>query len=108
MKLNLLEIGQNTEQLSSCRLSLILGVNTSNNLINTFARVARRLLKTEKCLLGFHKEPYIWYSTASEFWGFETPPELNLLNYLKNKQKSGADYSALITEIEMRIKNDNG
>ncbi|WP_278364676.1 sensor histidine kinase [Acinetobacter schindleri] len=84
MKLNLLEIGQNTEQLSSCRLSLILGVNTSNNLINTFARVARRLLKTEKCLLGFHKEPYIWYSTASEFWGFETPHELNLLNYLKN------------------------
>ncbi|WP_347474021.1 HAMP domain-containing sensor histidine kinase [Acinetobacter thermotolerans] len=84
MKLNLLEIGQNTEQLSSCRLSLILGVHTNNNLIHTFSKVARRLLKVDKCLLGFHKEPYIWYTTNTGFWGFETPPELNLLHYLQN------------------------
>lgn len=87
MKLNLLEIGQNTEQLSLCRLSLILGVHTENNLIHTFLKVARRLLNVEKSLLGFHKEPYIWHTSASGFGAFETPPDLNLLTYLRN-----ADY----------------
>ena len=33
---------------------------------------------------------------------------VHLLNYLKNKQKSGADYGAVIQEIETRINNDNG
>ena len=32
---------------------------------------------------------------------------IHLINYLKNKEKSGADYSSLIAEIKERI-NDNG
>jgi len=48
MELKLLEIGQNTEQLSSCRISLILGVYTSDNLLDTFCKVARKVLASTR------------------------------------------------------------
>ena len=67
MELKLLEVGQNTEQLSSCRISLILGVYTSNNLLDTFCKISRRILGVKTSILGFHGEPYIWYSCAQGF-----------------------------------------
>lgn len=103
MKLNLLEVGQNTDKLSACRLSLILGVYTSNNLIDTFSKIARRILKVDKSILGFHKEPYIWYTSATGFWAFDMPKDLYLLNYINNEKyidSTHAEYAEMSNYVK--------
>ena len=104
MKLDLLEVGQNTEKLSACRLSLILGVYTSNNLIDTFSKIARRILKVDKSILGFHKEPYIWYTSATGFWAFEMPKDLYMLNYINNEKHIDSSH-AEYTEMSNYVKH---
>lgn len=59
MKLEFLESHQ-TEQLSACRLSLILGVYTPDNKIERYLRVARAILNVDNAFFAFHNEPYAW------------------------------------------------
>ena len=80
MELKLLEVGQNTELLSSCRISLILGVYTSDNLLDTFCNVARKVLDVKTSIIGFHTEPYIWYSCPRGFRGLHAPRMLVYLH----------------------------
>ena len=84
MKLKLLELGNDTEQLSSCRISLILGVLTSNNLVNTFSRVVRKVLGTKCSILGFYKEPYLWHTSEQGFRAIQTPANLGVWTYLQH------------------------
>lgn len=84
MKLNLLELGDQTEQLSSCRISLILGVYSTNNLVDTFCRLVRKLLAAKSCILGFYKEPYLWHSSAEGFHAIQTPANLGVWTYLQD------------------------
>ncbi len=83
MELKLLEVGQNTELLSSCRISLILGVYTSNNLLDTFCKVARKVLGVKTSIIGFHMEPYIWYSCPHGFRALHAPQEIAIPTYLQ-------------------------
>lgn len=85
MTLNLLELGEKTEQLSSCRISLILGVYSANNLVDTFCRLVRKLLGTKSCILGFYKEPYLWHSCPEGFRALQTPANLGVWSYLQNE-----------------------
>ncbi|MFV5403704.1 HAMP domain-containing sensor histidine kinase [Acinetobacter sp. 228] len=82
MELKLLEVGQNTELLSSCRISLILGVYTSDNLLDTFCNVARKVLDVKTSIIGFHTEPYIWYSCPRGFRGLHAPQDISIPAYL--------------------------
>ena len=63
MELKLLEIGSQTEQLSACKLSLLMGVFTQENRIADFLKFARSMLQTDYAILAFKGEPYIWFSS---------------------------------------------
>lgn len=47
MKMQLLEIGSATEQLSACKISLLLGVFTPDNRVEGFLKFARGILQTD-------------------------------------------------------------
>lgn len=71
MELKLLEIGSQTEQLSACKLSLLMGVFTQENRIADFLKFARSMLQTDYAILAFKGEPYIWFSSdeaVNHFW----------------------------------------
>ena len=63
MKLKLLEIGAQTELLSACRLSLLLGVFTADNRVADFLKFARNVIQSQYAILMFKHEPYIWFSS---------------------------------------------
>ena len=67
MNMQLLEIGLETEQLSACQISLLLGVFTSDNRIDRFLKTACKMLDAQNGFLAFHNEPYIWYSSSDCF-----------------------------------------
>lgn len=52
MKLELLDSHQ-TEQLSACRLSLILGAYTPDNKIERYLKIVRAILNVENAFLAF-------------------------------------------------------
>ena len=74
MKLELLEIGEQTEQLSACYLSLLLGVFTQDNRIAAFLKFARGMLQMDQAILVFREEPYGWYETNDECHAFVAQP----------------------------------
>lgn len=80
MTLELLEIGE-ADQLSACKLSLLLGVFTPQNQIESFLKFARGLLQAESAILTFHHEPYIWYASVQGFKAFQAKKEANLSAY---------------------------
>ncbi|ENU61278.1 MULTISPECIES: sensor histidine kinase [Acinetobacter] len=104
MELKLLEVGQNTEQLSSCRISLILGVYTSNNLLDTFCKIARKVLNVKTSIIGFHTEPYIWYSCPRGFRALHAPQEVNLPAYLQQSDVIDQTHPAY-TELSNYVKD---
>jgi signal transduction histidine kinase len=71
MKVQLLEVGNATDLLSSCRLSLILGVFSSRNLIDTFLKLSRKTLQAKSGILAFNQEPYQWHSSIDGFHACE-------------------------------------
>ena len=84
MTLELLEIGE-ADQLSACKLSLLLGVFTPHNQIESFLKFARRLLQAESAILTFHYEPYIWYASPLGFKAFHAKKEANLTVYFQGE-----------------------
>ncbi|MFH7765868.1 sensor histidine kinase [Acinetobacter sp. BSP-28] len=81
MAMQLLEIGSTTDQLSACKLSLLLGVFTSNNRVEGFLKFARGILQADCGILCFHDEPYIWHSSAEGFKVFQASAEANLASF---------------------------
>jgi len=51
MGIQLLDIGSDTEQLSACHLSLLLGVNSNDNKIKSFLKFARKILGAHAAIL---------------------------------------------------------
>lgn len=85
MKMQLLEIGSETEQLSACKLSLLLGVFTATNQVERFLRFSRKILGAQQAVLAFHNEPYIWYSSTHGFKAFSSPGETCLSPYFEGR-----------------------
>ena len=81
MSAQLLEIGVNTDQLSLCRLSLILGVYSDDNRIEKFLKFACSILHVKKGILAFHGEPYIWHFSHDGFNALKALPDLNFDDY---------------------------
>lgn len=86
MKIQLLEIGPETEQLSACTLSLLLGVHTPTNQIDGFLKFARQMLQVDHAILTFKNEPYIWYSTNQVFKAFRANPNARLDAFFQGQQ----------------------
>ena len=59
MRLKLEKVAE-TDQLSACNLSLLLGVFTEDNKIERYLRLARGILNVKKAIFAFHHEPYVW------------------------------------------------
>ncbi len=59
MRLKLEKVTE-TDQLSACNLSLLLGVFTEDNKIERYLRLARGILNVKKAIFAFHHEPYVW------------------------------------------------
>ena len=76
MNIKLLKVRSNTEQLSACHLSLLLGVNSHDNEIKGFLKFARKILGAHTALLVFHDEPYAWYSAKQTFNAVQIPTEI--------------------------------
>lgn len=77
--MKLLEIGSKTEQLSACQISLLLGVFTSENRIESFLKCAREILQVNTGILAFQNEPYIWYSSENGFKALQAKKEVHRL-----------------------------
>ncbi len=80
MALTFLEIGQ-ADQLSACKLSLLLGVFTADNEIEGFLNLARHMLGAEKALLCFRNEPYFWHVAPKKFHAVQVQPETRLCQH---------------------------
>lgn len=89
MRLELLKVEQ-ADQLSACKLSILLGVMTPKSQVEGFLKFARGILKTNCAILAFHNEPYIWLSSPQGFNAFHAKKEANLLPYFKGATSLGS------------------
>lgn len=99
MKIQLLEIGSETEQLSACRLSLLLGIATPQNQISTFLQLARQLLAVDYAVLQFQHEPYAWISTSTGLKAYACSglfADLQVPDYVDVQH---ANYAAFVSEV---------
>ena len=83
MGIQLLDIGSDTEQLSACHLSLLLGVNSNDNKIKSFLKFARKILGAHAAILTFSNEPYSWYAGKHAFNAFQLPAEANFATHFE-------------------------
>ncbi len=83
MRLKLLEVGAGTEQLSACKVSLLLGVFSNENSIERFLKIGRKALNVKNAILAFPEEPYVWLSSAAGFKALHAHEEASLLPYFQ-------------------------
>ena len=65
MAIQLLEL-QQADKLSACKISLSLGLNSEQNLLEQFLQFDRKLMQADTALLAFHQEPYLWHCCAEK------------------------------------------
>lgn len=75
MHSELLKLNQ-VDQMSDCRLSLLLGVSSPRNQIDIFLKMARRILNVESAVWAFHHEPYVWVVTPQGFQAYPADHDL--------------------------------
>lgn len=80
-----LELNQ-IEQLSACRISLLLGLNAEQNYIEQFFRFSLRLLKCKKALLTFNQEPYFWHRCPDGMTAISFKPSKHLKQCFAKQQ----------------------
>lgn len=102
MGLELIKV-EKADQLSACKISILLGALTPKSQIEVFLRFARGLLGSENAILAFRNEPYIWHSSPEGFSAFHAKKEADLLPYFDGSSSLGAqhqNYSAFSTHIK--------
>lgn len=81
MAIQLLEL-QQAEKLSACKISLSLGLNTEQNLIEHFLQFNRKLMQASTALLAFHQEPYLWHRCPEKLQAVDSTKIAKSLNTL--------------------------
>lgn len=84
MRLELLEIDE-ADQLSACKLALLLGVFTQDNRLESFLKFTRGMINAKHAILAFHNEPYVWYSSSNCFKAFLAKDEADLISYFNDE-----------------------
>lgn len=74
------------EQLSACRISLLLGLNAEQNYIEQFFRFSLRLLKCQRALLTFNQEPYFWHRCPEGITAISFKPSKHLKQCFAKQQ----------------------
>lgn len=93
MELKLLEIGSETEQLSACKLSLLLGVFTQENRLADFLKFARNILQADSALLAFKDEPYTWFSSKEGCRPFLATSNQDMTQFFQDHDVVSVDHS---------------
>lgn len=70
MKLKLIQVDR-ANQLNTCKISILLGVATPENLIHDFLSLVRGILYSPCAILKIHTEPYIWHDSIEGFQACE-------------------------------------
>lgn len=99
MNIQLLEIGSETEQLSACRLSLLLGITSPQNQIVSFLKLAQHLLGVKYAVLQFHNEPYAWVLTHKGLKAYACSslfPRINTQAYVDEQHP---EYANFVTKV---------
>ncbi|MCH7336485.1 HAMP domain-containing sensor histidine kinase [Acinetobacter sp. NIPH 2699] len=81
MAIQLLEL-QQAEKLSACKISLSLGLNTEQNLIEQFLQFNCKLMQASSALLAFHQEPYLWHRCPEKLQAVDSTKIAKSLNTL--------------------------
>ncbi|RZF50794.1 HAMP domain-containing histidine kinase [Acinetobacter halotolerans] len=81
MAIQLLEL-QQAEKLSACKISLSLGLNTEQNLIEQFLQFNCKLMQASTALLSFHQEPYLWHRCPEKLQAVDSTTIAKSLNTL--------------------------
>ena len=81
MAIQLLEL-QQADKLSACKISLSLGLNSGQNLLEQFLQFNRKLMQASTALLAFHQEPYIWHSCPEKLQAVDVSKIAKSLNTL--------------------------
>ncbi|EZQ11591.1 sensor histidine kinase [Acinetobacter sp. Ver3] len=91
MKIEFIDVDQ-ADQLSACKMSLLLGVSTPKNQLESFLRFARGILNAESAILAFHDEPYVWHSSPNGFKAFNANKKAKLLPYFAGQTSISRDH----------------
>ncbi|ALH96683.1 sensor histidine kinase [Acinetobacter equi] len=86
MKLELLEIGAETEQLGVCERSLLLGVHSQDNRIADFLKFACEILGADKGFWVFESEPYGWHFSEDACHAFTTHSQKGFSDFFLDQQ----------------------
>ncbi|APR69434.1 sensor histidine kinase [Acinetobacter haemolyticus] len=81
MAIQLLEL-QQADKLSACKISLSLGLNSEQNLIEQFLQFNRKLMQSSTALLAFHQEPYFWHRCPEKLQAIDSAKIAKSLNTL--------------------------
>ncbi|MEO3357897.1 sensor histidine kinase [Acinetobacter haemolyticus] len=81
MAIQLLEL-QQADKLSACKISLSLGLNSEQNLIEQFLQFNRKLMQASTALLAFHQEPYLWHRCPEKLQAIDSTKIAKSLNTL--------------------------
>ncbi|WAU72937.1 sensor histidine kinase [Acinetobacter sp. TR11] len=81
MAIQLLELEQ-ADKLSACKISLSLGLNSEQNLLEQFLQFNRKLMQVDTALLAFHQEPYLWHCCAENLQAIDISKISKSLNTL--------------------------
>ncbi|BBL19779.1 MULTISPECIES: sensor histidine kinase [Acinetobacter] len=101
MTLQLLELDQ-ADQLSACKLSLLLGIFEPHNQVESCLRFARRILRSKNAILTFKAEPYIWYLSSKGMRLFHSHPDADLGPYFNSQpyiDQQHSDYHGFCQHI---------
>lgn len=85
MGIQLLDIGSDTEQLSACHLSLLLGVNSNDNKIKSFLKFARKILGAHAAILTLAMNLIVGMRANTHSMLFSYPLQPILLLILKGR-----------------------
>lgn len=91
MGLELIKV-EKADQLSACKISILLGAMTPKSQIEIFLRFARGLLGSKYGILAFRNEPYVWHSSAEKFSAFYAKKDADLLPYFEGSSSLGAQH----------------
>lgn len=91
MGLKLIKV-EKADQLSACKISMLLGVMTPQNQVEGFLKFARGILQSKYALIAFENEPYVWHSSPQGFHAFYARKEANLLPYFEGETSLGASH----------------
>lgn len=104
MALQRLQLHQ-AEQLSACKISLLLGLNSGNNQIEQFFKFSLRLLQCQKALLSFNQEPYLWHRCSEGITAIASPSSARFRHCFTTQQVIDSTHQGLADYLkELKIE----